>query len=506
MNERMNEKDFFAKIAKGAGFLAASSVLGYALGFIYNIISARWLSPADFGALSIFRTVLGVGGMIAILGGGGATTKYISEWLAENKNISPLVSTSIALQLLTGIAIAAAIYATSNFVAVSIFKAAALAPLLKITAIVLFIHQASNIFLAFLLGYERFDLTSFTSVSEKIGRLAVTAILLYLGFGLMGAVYGIIAGSVFMFLYSFAMFYRLHPTFNIKFHRETAKMLVWFSVPIFLTTAAFTINSTVDTFVLGRFTDVTTIGFYSIAVAMVGFVGAITGIVGTVLFPAFSRLHASDDHAMKERIINMIVKYSFYLVIPAAVGMFLLAEPAIRLLYGSSYTPAAHILQSLSLAAIFYPMFHVPNAYLTGSGRPREMMKAGFAAVIVNALLDVLLVPSFGVLGAVIAMTSAGAVYMFIGYYYVSKHVKLQFNYLWKIGVSTALLFAAVLAIRSQFVAASYVKLAVIAIAGALIYGASMFLLRSFEPSEIDILKDLLMRSKRKLPFIRKTP
>jgi putative peptidoglycan lipid II flippase len=65
--------------------------------------------------------------------------------------------------------------------------------------------------------------------------------------------------------------------------------------------------------------------------------------IATVTLPAVARQHALDDLKAFGKTVEEALRFGFYLTLPASVGLAVVAQPVIQLIYGSDGTRAAGV-------------------------------------------------------------------------------------------------------------------------------------------------------------------
>ncbi|MBK7454035.1 MAG: oligosaccharide flippase family protein [Anaerolineales bacterium] len=103
-----------------------------------------------------------------------------------------------------------------------------------------------------------------------------------------------------------------------------------------------------DYFIIGLIYTPTALGIYTLAYRLPQtLVLNILWIMTAVLFPAFSSLQ--DQAEVLKRSFLSIVRYVELLVTPLCLGMFIAADPLIRVAFGEQWVDAIPILRVLSL-------------------------------------------------------------------------------------------------------------------------------------------------------------
>ncbi len=142
----------------------------------------------------------------------------------------------------------------------------------------------------------------------------------------------------------------------------------------------------------------------------------------TALFPFLSR-SAQNDHEALSRGFNkafkMLAIISIFFVI---VGMFF-ASRIITLIYGQAFIDATLSFQILLPAAIFLFLHPLLSFLLIANDRQSLLIPASAGALFVNFVLDLILIPRYGNVGASIGSLVGYAVLFSITFYLVNRHI-----------------------------------------------------------------------------------
>ena len=168
--------------------------------------------------------------------------------------------------------------------------------------------------------------------------------------------------------------------------------IIGFMGPIMLNT---------DVLILGWLRSAEELGFYSAAQRPIQFLYAIPILIAAAFFPSLARLTVSKENF--RRTFEQGLKLLFLLSLPMALGGAILAKPIIETLYTSLYLPAAQSFAVLSLTlAVVFPSVIVANAIFAYDKQKSFFIYAGLG-VLGNAVLDLLLIPIFGIVGSALA-------------------------------------------------------------------------------------------------------
>lgn len=142
-----------------------------------------------------------------------------------------------------------------------------------------------------------------------------------------------------------------------------------------------------DYVVVGRMLGMEALGYYQLAYK-VPEMAVILAIwqVNTVLFPTFSKV--GEPSEMAGTYVEAM-RYIALLALPAATGLFFLAEPIVLTLFGSQWAPSVPIVKALAVYVAVRALGSHAGDVMKAAGRPRLLAGIGLAraALLVPALV-----------------------------------------------------------------------------------------------------------------------
>jgi O-antigen/teichoic acid export membrane protein len=162
----------------------------------------------------------------------------------------------------------------------------------------------------------------------------------------------------------------------------------------------------------------TVVALYSSANRIVAPINAV-GILFTIaVFPVISRLFAQSDWRQLSAIRRLTTKLMISAILPIACVLIFKAEEIIRLLFGDTYANAADSLRILSITMIVIWICVGYSRFLTATGQNNKYLIAVSIAAMVNLVLNIILIPRFGAIGAAVATLAAelGSFFFMFGF------------------------------------------------------------------------------------------
>ena len=180
---------------------------------------------------------------------------------------------------------------------------------------------------------------------------------------------------------------------------EITKLLIITVLPVILSTAVYNISGILDTTVYGQFManadaeDAAAIGLgiYSTKYKLlINIPVAMANALSSSLIPALSHATAARNKGQVVKNVSTSIRFSMIIAIPAAIGLAILAEPILMLLFRSK-GEAVTMLHIGSAAVIFYSLSTVSNAILQGINHMRIPVRHAAISLVIHLLLLILL-------------------------------------------------------------------------------------------------------------------
>ena len=262
-----------------------------------------------------------------------------------------------------------------------------------------------NIVQGILLGNQKF--TIFNAITVMQSALALLFVVLFLWLSRIGVAGALVALAMAVYIADVALFLSARRVAGgVSFRLEAAylRQVSAYGIRAHLANVLAFLTYKVNVFIIGGLMNLTAVGYYSVAVAVVERLWLISQTAGFVLFPRV--VGETDDQRLKE--FTPIVARSVLLVTAlGAVMLFLVSPWLIVLLYSSRFSSSIEPLQILLIGVVIMSGDRVVANDLSGRGRPMLNAYSRSAALAVNVALNFMLIPRLGIAGAAWASTIA---------------------------------------------------------------------------------------------------
>jgi len=507
--EYLNES--LRKIAKGAGITFVGTAIGMFFGFFTRMIIARFLGPGDYGLISLGVAGLSITATIGLLGLPAGITRHVSFYKGKGDKgrIKGTIVSALKISFPISIILACLLFFGSNWISVNVFHDEKLTQILQIFAIAVPFWCLAQIFLRATIGFQDMRYKAYVEdIFQNIFKLAVIVLLLYLGFGVLGATWG---WSLTIIVMSFLAFYflekRVFPVFNTKVKAiSIRKELFSFSWPMTLVDASRLIFGWIGTLMLGYFITSYDVGIYNAALPIAGLMQIALASSATIFMPVISELYSLRKYEDIRRTYSIVTKWVFSIVFPVFLLIILFAKQIMWVLFGSEYVSGAMALCILAFGYLIASVVGPASSILVASGRTKVILVCYCVGAAANLFLNLFLIPIHGVNGAAIATASSYAFMNILTFLFVYKLEKVQPFRMSSLKPIFASVLACLLvyAVTKYLIGATLFVLIVMFFLFLALYFSLLLIFKGFEEEDLMIMRAIEERTGMKWELARK--
>ncbi|RQG95374.1 flippase [Natrarchaeobius chitinivorans] len=272
-------------------------------------------------------------------------------------------------------------------------------------------------------GLERYSEP--LKVLDKVSFVAIAIPLVYLGFGVVGALAGHLFASAVVATVGLALVHR-RISLSCVFSRPTdrfprTRMLTFNSMSIVLVFLLMSLYH-IDIVMLQGFTESEAVGNYRAALTLAEFLWFVPLALQTVYVHSTSELWSQNRRRKITELASRTTRYTFLLTGLMAVGLAALADTAVPLYFGPEAEPAVTPLLLLLPGALGFALARPVLAVSQGEGTLRYPIAATGVAAGINVVLNAVLIPRYGMHGAAVA-TSVGYGSMFVFHCWSARQI-----------------------------------------------------------------------------------
>ncbi len=284
-----------------------------------------------------------------------------------------------------------------------------------------------------------------------------------------------LAGDLAMEGYFWRRFFRQYGRLRFSLSWQGARNILPSSSVMGISQGLGLLSYNFDTVLLGFMVGTSAVSWYNAAYRPITALLAMPVTYFLGLFPALSRTYAEGQDAFREIVTRSLRLVSIFAA-PVGVGGLFLAKPMILLLFGSAYANSIPTLQILAWSAALVIMRGTFRQGLNAAGRQAVDVRCASLAVGLNVILNILLIPHYGIIGAATATVITDFIWLALLLFSFSRYV-MPVNllpFLWQPAVAAGVMSVCFLATEPLF-------WPVRAFAGGVVYFGVLFLLGETE-------------------------
>lgn len=395
----------------GTTLLAQLVVLVLALG--QTAIVARWLGPEGKGVLALLQLVPGT---LAILLNFGIEAANVYHAGSRRLDIAKLTSNSMMFALISSAVGIGAIVVLAAGGWLGLLVPGVPIPLVLLAMASLpafFIVGYSN---SILQGLQRISTVNAVNVAQALVVLVLMGLLIVaLGTGLLGAVVAFVAGGLVTSALVGWLLYGQGGALIPSWSWPTVRMVLPFGLRGYAGQLLQFFNYRLDMFLVNFFLDPASVGIYSVSVRMAELLWYLPNAVGFVIFPKAASAKPAEMSSFTPRVFWTTLA----LTAAGAVGLAILGRLLIVVIYSPAFLGAYAPLLALLPGVVLLGGAKVLTNVIAGRGYPQYNSVNAGVSFLLTVVLDLLLIPAHGVLGASIAssISYASTFIIAIGFY-----------------------------------------------------------------------------------------
>jgi len=329
-------------------------------------------------------------------------------------------------------------------------------------------------------------------VGSQLITLVLGSLFLWLGMPIIYLIFAFTVSSALNALFAAAVLSRKHgivlrPAYDKRIFFHVARI----AVPFALAAVFARVYSYADSLILSKLAGDAAVGWYSIAYKITFAFQFVPLALVAVFYPRFSEYCETNKEKLA-RMFELSMKYLLAVAFPIAVGIAVLAKDIVLTLYTVEYMPSVRALQILILSLIFSFVSFPIGAFLNACHKQVHQTAIVGCVMVVNIILNLLLIPPYGVAGAAGAAFIGNVLLAAFGYAVVPGVTKIRHWFLFKtllqVGASALVMAAAVwyINLSSSFLLSILI--------GAIVYPVMLSVTRALTAHDVRSLRGLLRR------------
>lgn len=412
-----------SKFLRGFASIFSSKAFIYAISIILSPLIVRILGSGKYGDYAFILSILGIVMVFVNSGIFDGVRKFIAESRAgdfwEERVFGFYFQVGFFLS-----GIAAASFALLSFLGYpdAVFGDG-FDMFFLLLGVLIICQQLQSLVRGGLMGLGLEHQSEPLRVAKQIIMAICGVYLAYIGLDVVGLLAGHIIANLFVVVIGFSFLatrldfkqvFTFTPNYFPK--RELLSFNLSNIILILLTTSLYH----VDILLLRGIVGSQETGYYRAALSVAEFLWFAPIALQTVLLHSAADLWSAGDTSELNNLVSKATRYNTSFTLLLAIGLATLAHEFIPIYYGVEFKPSINPLLLLLPGTIGFALARPIFAVGQGIGKMRLLILATGSAALVNFLLNMVLIPTYGMVGAAIA-TSISYGMMFIAHLFAAR-------------------------------------------------------------------------------------
>ena len=408
IHRRIAHRPNLVKIVDNIGWLFVDKVLRMGVGLFVGVWVARYLGPEQFGLLSFATAFVGLFGAIAGLGLQGIVVRDI---VRDPSRKEDTLGTAALLQFIGGLLAYGLILATIFWLRPDDALAKALVAILGSTML----FKASEVAVYWFESQVLSKYTVWVQNGSFLVFAAIKIVLILNNAPLIAFASVIMAEALMVALLMLVMLGLRGPRLrHLRITLARAKALLADSWPLLLSGIAIVIYMKIDQIMLGQMVGDEAVGIYSAAVRISEVWYFIPMMIVASVFPAILEAKKRSEAQYYQR-LQHLYDLMVWLSVAVALPMTFLSTPIVTLLFGENFSASGTVLAIHIWASVFVFLGVASGKWFLAENRQMLNLQRTALGAVVNVVLNFLLIPDYGPVGAAVAtvVSQATAAFFF---------------------------------------------------------------------------------------------
>ncbi len=478
---------------KNVLFSFVNNLLMLMNGVVLSVIIARYLGPRNLGSFHLVTWSVSIALLFVNLGIVMSLKKHVAEYEGQNdrRSVSGVINMMLGVRIVAALGVTASLIIFSGPIS-SFFNLQDAQRYFVWAAISILPSALGEIFGASLSGIQKYHYSMWINLVMTPVSFGLSLAVLLSGYGVIGLLIVTTFTSTVGFAANFWAARReglldRSARLDAKQRSGITRFNLGVTAMNFLDAIVWQRS---EVFFLGKFRPVEEVGFYSLAFGFTTTaVSFFASAISNVLIPIHSQAFGAHDRKRMEMIYQKSIQFLSLVSLPLAIGGAVLADRIVLTMYGAQYLPSAAAMAILFLSSA---------GGRIGAGLASVMYSANLVHIkiytaliwsVLNITLDLWLIPSHGVMGAVIANSTTQLLGVITGPFIIYHFFRFAFPLaiFLRVMAGALVMGAAVWMLKGLFPGTG--GLLVLVAIGGVIYLIGVILFRAVSPGDVDLFK-----------------
>jgi len=394
------------KVTKNAGVYGFVQILQGAIGFFLLPIYTTYLTPHDYGIVSIVTSIMGFLTMFYLFGLQGAISKFYYEYVDDEDSFKKFIGTIITTILMISLCLTLFLFGTHRFILDKFIKGISFYPYMAIGLLTVSFSTIFPIYQGILQMQHKAEKYAVQQFAMFLATLILNVVfIVIIKLGAIGPLLSAFIVSVITFIYAVIVFNKFT---NWKIDKNIMSKSLMYSAPLVPHTLAGWISNLADRLILNSLKSASLVGIYNIGYQFGNIINIAAGAVNSAFVPWFFSImkDSKNDRTQIYRFGNaFILLYSL-----GALWLSILSPYILKIMVNKNFYSAVDCIPFIAFAYVFNGLYYffVVGLFYNVRGTKFIFIASTISAA-VNVALNFALIPKYNIIGSSIATLSSFA-------------------------------------------------------------------------------------------------
>ena len=427
-----------AEIFTGGSIAFIYRIATMAVSYGLMIFISRKFGDEGMGVYNLSLALMGILVLFGCAGLDTSVVRFVSQYNSKGdvKAVASFYKIMMKISVPMAVLLSVALFALAPYIAIELYKDAMLVLPFKIVAVILPMVILFTINVEFLRGLKKIHISEyFRNLNQQLINLIGLAIasffivhyydpLVYFGLG------GFI--SLLFTFYFVRKWFRASANAGASGASTSAainlRSVLWVSAPMAITSFTQLLNGKIDTLMLGVYRDIGLVGIFGVAFKLSVITNFVIGALKTITMPKISELFWQNDMNELDKVIQYTNRVVFVFSLVVCVVLLLFPE-FILALVNPEFTLGATTLRIFAITQLLNAGSGMVAAFLNMTGNQTFFTKLIIAATALNFILNMLLIPKYGMEGAALGTLVSVIGWNITGVIYIKRKYNINTFY-----------------------------------------------------------------------------
>jgi O-antigen/teichoic acid export membrane protein len=401
---------YVGQIARGVGMSSVGQGFSRLLGYATQVAMARWYGPGQLGFYLLGLTLVQIVNLLSQLGIDNGVVRYVAHYdaMGDTRRVRGVIIQALSVTFALSVGLSVLMFLGAGLLA-DLFNQPFLETVIRAFSVSVPFFTVMSMALWATQGFQTVKYATYVQyVVRPLSNLALIVVFYLFDVLILGAVAAYILSMAFGAVLSLYYLRRIFPDLLNRGVRPKyeSRALLEASAPMIVANLNQQVNFWLALLVIGVFEPESSVAIYGAAFNTAALATLVLFAFGGIFSPMISGLYQRG----LLRDLAYLYKDVSYWTFTGALAFFLMTTLLARdimAVFSPEFVPGWPVIVVVAAAQLFSASVGPTARVLAMTGRQRVVMFATLGSILTAAVLNLALVPTFGIYGAAVATAAA---------------------------------------------------------------------------------------------------